>query len=355
MSLIKFDNIGIKAIAACVPSRIEKTINQTKFFDIKKLESFIDMTGIEERRISGTNITSSDLCYQASKKLLNGLTIDKKDISCLIFISQTPDYRMPNTANILQDRLGLNKDIFTLDINQACSGYIWGLIVAYNLCNSGFDNILLCVGDTPSKILSERDSSTSLMFGDCGTATIINKNSKYDSSYFSFNSDGSYAKTVCIPSGGFRNPTSIESLKYKMDNDGNEKNEEQIHMDGLEVFSVSVSVMVKDIKKILNYANIGIDDIDKFVLHQANLYMNNIISKKINVDPAKNLISIRKFGNTSSTSIPLNIAFNKSKVNSDDKLLFEAIGASFTWGSAILKLNDFENFGVFDYIENDFS
>lgn len=350
MSQIKFSGIGIQAISACVPSRIVKTIDQTKYFDIKKLESFIEMTGIEERRISGLETTSSDLCSNAADRLLTELNINVESISCLIFVSQTPDYRMPNTANILQSRLGLKKDILTLDINQACSGYIWGLIVAYNLCNSGFDNILLCVGDTPSKFLSEKDSSTSLMFGDCGTATLINKNENYGESFFSFNTDGSYSNTVFIPSGGYRKPSSFESLKYKTDDDGNEKNEEQIHMDGLEVFSVSVNVMVKDINKILDYAEIQIKDIDKCILHQANLYMNNIISKKIGVNSDQNMVSINKFGNTSSSSIPLNIAFNKSKIKSDDKLLFEAIGASFTWGSAIVKLSNFVNLGVSEYV-----
>lgn len=350
MSQIKFEGIGIQAISACVPSKIVRTIDQTKYFDIRKLESFIEMTGIEERRISDSDITSSDLCFQAADRLLNKLNLDKENISCLIFVSQTPDYRMPNTANILQHRLGLNKGVFTLDINQACSGYIWGLIVAYNLCNSGFENVLLCVGDTPSKLLSEKDSSTSLMFGDCGTASLINKDEKYGPSFFSFNSDGSYSNAVYIPSGGYRKPSSLESFIYKQDEDGNEKNDEQIHMDGLEVFSVSVNVMVRDIKNILHFADRQINEIDKCILHQANLYMNNIISKKIGVNPEQNMFSINKFGNTSSSSIPLNIAYNKTKINNDDKLIFEAIGASFTWGSAIVKLHNFINLGVADYV-----
>ena len=256
---------------------------------------------------------------------------------------------MPNTACILQDRLGLPNKIFSLDINQACSGFVWGLMMAYSLCNSGFDNILLLVGDTPSKFLSPNDTSTSLMFGDAGTAILVNKDVAYGKSYFSFNTDGSYSNVVYIPKGGYRDMSSPDGFVYEKDAEGNEKNKEQIHMDGLEVFSTSINVMTKDIKKLLEYAEMTVDDIDTVVLHQANRFMNKKISKKLGVDPAKEIVSIHKFGNTSCTSIPLNMAFNKGKFGESDRLLFEAIGASFTWGSAIVKLSNLVNCGVEDY------
>ena len=351
MSQITFEGIGIKAISACVPPRIVKTAEQTKYFSDDQLSGFIATTGIDERRITEDSVTSSDLCKQAAETLfenLGGAEIKEK-ISCLLFVSQTPDYRMPNTACILQDKLGLSNKIFSLDINQACSGFVWGVMTAYSLCNSGFDNILLLVGDTPSKFLSPNDTSTSLMFGDAGTAILINKDSAYGKSFFSFNTDGSYRDVVYIPKGGYRDMSSPDGLEYEKDEDGNEKNKEQIHMDGLEVFSTSINVMTKDIKTLLAYAGMNIDDIDTVVLHQANRFMNKKISKKLGVDPAKEIVSIHKFGNTSCTSIPLNMAFNKGKFGESDKLLFEAIGASFTWGSAIINLSCLINCGVEDY------
>jgi len=351
MSQITFENIGIKALSACVPPRIVKTAEQTKYFDPEKLAGFIQATGIEERRVSENGVTASDLCIQAAEKLITEMGMDKNNISCLIFVSQTPDYRMPNTACILQDKLGLKKEIFTLDINQACSGYVWGLITAYTFCNSGFDNILLCVGDTPSKFLSKKDSSTTLMFGDAGTASLITRDVAYGKSYFSFNTDGSYRNTVFIPNGGYRNMSSPVGFEYTKDEEGNMKNQEQIHMDGLEVFSASISVMTRDIRNLLAYADMTIDDIDTVVLHQANRFMNKVITKKLKVNPEREINSIHKFGNTSCTSIPLNMAFNKSKFGTSDKLLFEAIGASFTWGSAIVKLRDLQNFGIEDYVK----
>lgn len=351
MSQISFDGIGIKAISACVPPHIVKTAEQVGFFSEEQLAGFISTTGIEERRVTEDGVTASDLCLQAAEKLFKEIdgTISKEEISCLLFVSQTPDYRMPNTACIMQDKLGLKKDIFTLDINQACSGFVWGLITAYTLCNSGFDNVFILVGDTPSKFLSARDTSTSLMFGDAGTAILINKDASYGKSYFSFNTDGSYRDVVYIPKGGYRDMSSSDGFIYAKDEEGNEKNKEQIHMDGLEVFSTSINVMTKDIRNLLEYAGMTVDDIDTVVLHQANRFMNKKISKKVGVDPTKEIVSIHKFGNTSCTSIPLNMAFNKGKFGESDRLLFEAIGASFTWGSAIVNLSGLVNCGVEDY------
>lgn len=350
MSQISFEGIGIKAISACVPPHIVKTAEQTKYFSEEKLTGFIATTGIEERRVTEDGVTSSDLCKQAAETLFDKLGAEiKEKISCLLFVSQTPDFRMPNTACILQDKLGLSNKIFSLDINQACSGFVWGLMTAYSLCNSGFDNILLLVGDTPSKFLSPNDTSTSLMFGDAGTAILVNKDAAYGKSYFSFNTDGSYRDVVYIPKGGYRDMSSANGFEYEKDEEGNEKNKEQIHMDGLEVFSTSINVMTKDIKNLLAFAEMTVDDIDTVVLHQANRFMNKKISKKLGVDPNKEIVSIHKFGNTSCTSIPLNMAFNKGNFGESDRLLFEAIGASFTWGSAIVNLSGLINCGVEDF------
>lgn len=350
MSQISFEGIGIKAISACVPPHIVKTAEQTKYFSEEQLTGFIATTGIEERRVTEDGVTSSDLCKQAAETLFDKLGAEiKEKISCLLFVSQTPDFRMPNTACILQDKLGLSNKIFSLDINQACSGFVWGLMTAYSLCNSGFDNILLLVGDTPSKFLSPNDTSTSLMFGDAGTAILVNKDAAYGKSYFSFNTDGSYRDVVYIPKGGYRDMSSANGFEYEKDEEGNEKNKEQIHMDGLEVFSTSINVMTKDIKNLLAFAEMTVDDIDTVVLHQANRFMNKKISKKLGVDPNKEIVSIHKFGNTSCTSIPLNMAFNKGNFGESDRLLFEAIGASFTWGSAIVNLSGLINCGVEDF------
>ena len=346
MGKLKFKGIGIEAIAAMIPSERVVTLEQTSNFDTEHLQGFIAKTGIEERRVIDANHTSSDLCKGAAEMIFEANVIGKDEIDALVFVSQSPDYRIPSTSQLLQDRLGLKTDIYTLDINNACSGYIWGLITAYSLCNSGFNNVLLCVGETPSKINSKTDSSTSLMFGDAGSASIIRKDEKFEDHFFSFNSDGSQLKAVYVPAGGFRTPSSAETIAPYIDQEGNTKTLEQLHMDGLTVFSYSVRAMTKDTKSLLEYANYTLDDIDTVVLHQANKFLNDKISKKLGIDDAKQITSLKFFGNTSSASIPLTMAFNADKNFNNDRLLFSAIGAAFTWASAIVKMNGLKNLGV---------
>jgi len=317
--LVKFSGIGIKALSTTVPRNRVKTIEQTKYFSKKRLKDFVDTTGVEERRVADDNICSSDLCYEAAVNLLK----TPVDISVLIFISQTPDYRVPGTSIILQDRLGLSKGTIAFDVNMTCSSYIYGLFLAYSL--AGVGNVLLLVGETMTKITSPSDPATGLLLGDGGSATLITKDDKYGDSFFSLNTDGSYYDSVIIPGGGFRNMSS---------------NDEYIHMDGVEVFSFAISRIPKDVKAIMDFAN---TDIDKIIFHQSNKYMMDVIARKANVDKSKMLYSIHKYGNTSGVSIPLTIADHKVE---DGTLLLNAIGAGFSWGSAIINLVDCKTLDV---------
>jgi len=312
--LVKFSGIGIKAISTTVPGNRVKTIEQTKYFSEKRLKDFMDTTGVDERRVAHSGMCSSDLCYEAAVNLLKETPTD---ISVLIFLSQTPDYRVPGTSIILQDRLGLSTGTIAFDVNMTCSGYIYGLFLAYSLASVG--NVLLLVGETMTKITSPNDNATGLLLGDGGSATLISKDDKYGDSFFSLNTDGSYYDSVIIPGGGFRNMGSSD---------------EYIHMDGADVFSFAISRIPGDVKTIMDFAN---TDIDKIIFHQSNKYMMEVIARKANVDASKMLYSIHKYGNTSGVSIPLTIADHRI---GDGTLLLNAIGAGFSWGSAIIKLVD---------------
>jgi 3-oxoacyl-[acyl-carrier-protein] synthase-3 len=133
MGLVKFNGVGIKALCAAVPSQVVRTIEQTSFFDKRKLENFVSMTGIYERRIAPSGVCASDLCFHAANRLINDFCVNTREIGTLIFVSQTPDYREPATSIVIQNKLGLSTDVYTVDVNQACSGYIWGLFLAYSL------------------------------------------------------------------------------------------------------------------------------------------------------------------------------------------------------------------------------
>ncbi len=341
MSLIKFSGIGIRSISVTVPKRKVLTKDQNNLFDVEHLTKFIETTGVAERRIAEHNVCSSDLCFDAAEKLFEETRINKDEIDVLIFISQTPDYKVPGTSIILQDRLGLKKSTIAFDINLTCSGFVYGLYIAYSLVNnSSINNVLLLVGETLSKITSNEDKSTGLLLGDGGSATLVDKNIKYGESFFSLNTDGSNFRSVIVPAGGYRNMSSELTLKSKVFEDGSIRNEEQLYMDGMDVFSFAVSRIPKDVKRILSFANLGVNDIDKVVFHQSNKYMMDVIAKRSKVELSKMLYSIQRFGNTSGVSIPSAIVDQRDKIENNDTLLLNAIGAGFSWGTVILKLVD---------------
>lgn len=340
MAYYTFNGVGIKGISVTVPKNIEETSKQTKYFTENQLANFIESTGIEEKRIASDQTCASDLCYNAAINLIDNLSIPLDQIDVLIFVSQTPDYRAPSTSILLQNRLKLSKSTIAFDVNMACTGYLYGLLLAYSLLNAGGKNVLLLVGDTLSKVTSQQDKATSLLMGDAASATLISKSKEYGNSYFSFNTDGSNFDAINIPMGGFKNMSSVESLQYKEYEDGSSRNGEQIHMDGMEVFSFAITELPKDIKRLLEYAGKELIDIDKFLLHQANRFLMDTIAKKVKMDKSKILFSINKFGNTSAASIPLTFVHQKSQINKGDLLLLNAIGSGFSWGTMLMNLSE---------------
>ena len=344
MSLIEFDGIGIRGISSVVPANVVNTKDQTEYFDEQHLDSFIQTTGVKSRRLASKNMTAADLCYNAAERLISRLQMDKKDIDIVIFLSQTPDHRIPGTSIILQDRLGLSTSTIAFDINMTCSGFIYGLFVAFSLiAGGGGKNVLFLIGETLSKIISPFDKSTGLLLGDGGSAILISRKDDIDKAYFSLNTDGSYYKSVIIPSGGYREMSSPESLRPLEYEDGSIRNKEQLEMDGLGVFSFAVSTLPKDVKELVEYSGYKIENIDKYIFHQANKFMINHIAKKLKIAKSDKLLySIDKYGNTSGVSIPLTISEERMKINNGDTCLLNAIGAGFSWGSCILKLTNCE-------------
>lgn len=339
MSLFKFRNVGIRAISASVPERIVKTSSLTNYFSQEQLDKFVEATGIVERRFVDPDQCASDLCYSAACNLFDKTDIKREDIDMLIFVSQTPDYKSPGTSIILQNRLGLKKSILVYDVNMTCSGFIHGLLMAYTFLNlSGINNILLLVGDTLSKLISLRDKSTGLLLGDAGTAVLINRGEHYGDSYFSMNTDGANTAGIMIPAGGSRIMSSKETIEYKEYEDGSIRNLEQVVMNGMDVFSFAISELPKDVKHLLDFAGVDINDIDKYAFHQANKFMTEFIAKKLKLDSSKLLVSITKYGNTSGVSIPLTFVENKNLIKEDETILINAIGAGFAYGTALLKL-----------------
>jgi 3-oxoacyl-[acyl-carrier-protein] synthase-3 len=339
MALLQFENIGISGLAAAVPGTIVNNYEYTLYFPKEDVKKIIDKIGIKERRFAGVNTCSSDLCFAAAEKLLTEMDIDRKDIDLLLFVSQTPDYRMPATSLLLQNRLRLSHKTIAFDINLGCSGFIYGLSAVYGFMQQqGIKKALLLDGETRSKVYSPKDRKTAFIFGDGGVAALIEKNEKYGKSYFSLNSDGSREDLIKINAGGYRNPSSVETLKEKVvDEYGNIRNEEQGYMNGEDVFNFVIREIPRDIQSILASSQVSKDSIDYFIFHQANDYMNSYLIKKMKIDREKVPSTIAKFGNTSSVSVPLTIASElQSQLQNKKRLLLSAFGVGMTWASAII-------------------
>lgn len=340
MAIIRYNNVGIKAISACVPQKVMRNADLTYLIPASEIVKTMDYVGIRERRYAEADVCSSDLCVKAANKLFEDNHMAKEEIDALIFISQTSDYHQPATAPLLQHRLGLSTDCLSFDINLACSGYVYGLSVAYAYASmSGISNVLLLVGETMSKTVSQYDKVSTPLFGDAGTATLISKGD-FPEAVFSLHSDGSGSDIIKMQYGGYRKPSCTEGLKVVKDSDGNIRTGEQFFMDGMEVFNFGMSVEPKDIKRVLKECNMSVDDLDLLIYHQANRFMTDFFSKRLKIPSEKTPYSLEKFGNTSSASIPLTIVSEmENAFPNRKKVIVSGFGAGLSWATAMIDLS----------------
>ena len=343
MAFLQFDGVGISAMSAAVPKRVIKNREYTEVWSQEDANEIVDKTGIEERRFSDENTCSSDLCFAAAEKLFADNEINRDDIDLLVFISQTPDYRMPATSVILQHRLGLASKTIAFDITLGCSAFLYGLSVVYGLMEKGnLKKALLLDGETRSKVYSPRDRRSAFLFGDGGVAALIERDPKYGKSTFSLNSDGSRADLIMIPAGGYRHMSSAETVIEKVvDEFGNMRSDEQGYMRGGDVFNFVIREIPRDIKNTLAFTEKTVDDFDYIVFHQANKFINSYIAKKMKLDATRIPSTIAKFGNTSSVSVPLTIVSElQGKLDGKKELLMSAFGVGMTWATAIVPFVD---------------
>lgn len=337
MALLELNNISIKGIANCVPKH---TIYNKDYNWISESERtmLIKTTGIEERRVAEEGVCASDLCLVAAEKLIKDLNWQKEDIGALIFVSQSADYYLPASAIILQDRLGLSKHTLAFDINLGCSGYVYGLHVLGSLMESGkIKKGLLLSGDISTNSTNPKDKSTYPLFGDSGSATALEYDPNAEKMNFIFGSDGSQHQAIIMKGGGAKYKFHDDSLTEKEIDKGIVRHELNLALEGLDIFSFSVKTVPPLVKRLLEETDTPIDNVDYFVLHQANRIINDTIRKKLKQDVEKFPSSLDKFGNTSSGSIPLTInkALN-NKFDSPKKLLFCGFGVGLSWGAVLL-------------------
>lgn len=350
MAILRYKNVGMTSIAACVPKTINSNYDLEGLIPKDNLLKLINFIGIEEKRIADDNVCSSDLCFKAAEQLIKDNNIDKKTIDMVLFLSQTPDYIIPTTAASLQHRLGLSTSTACLDLSLACSGFIYALSTAFSFAtNSGINKVLVLVGETMSKVVNKKDKVNYPLFGDAGTACIVEKGNFLESTFI-LNSDGSGMSSVQIPSGGFRNIFNEESLIHKEREDGNIRRDIDITMDGADTFNHAIYEIPKLVKKVFKESNLEISDIDFFVSHQANRFMIEHIAKRLKIPKEKVPFNIKKFGNTSGASIPLTIVTElKENISGEKNLVLSGIGAGWTFAAANIITNNLKISKLIEY------
>jgi 3-oxoacyl-[acyl-carrier-protein] synthase-3 len=334
MAFFTIKNVAVKGIAASVPAHKEDQ-NDLPFFSNEERQKLVASTGIESRRVSTREICTSDLCLKAAQLLIKDLNWEKDEIDALIFVTQTPDYILPATSCLLQHRLGLKQDCYTLDISLGCSGWIYGLsTIGSLLSSSGLKKGLLLVGDTPSKICSKEDKSTYPLFGDAGTATAVESAPNSDLK-FHVSSNGEGSNAIIVPDGAYRNMVNQDSLIYQKIEENITRNKLQVILDGMDVFSFGTSEAPKSVDGLISNFDLDKETIDYFVFHQANMFMNEKIRKKLKIPVEKVPYSLSRFGNTSSATIPLTMVseIEKELAGSKKKIIACGFGVGLSWGS----------------------
>lgn len=339
MAIFQLPGTRISGIASAVPRNGFDNRDWDAITE-KERDLFIKTVGVERRRVAPKGMTTSDLCESAAIKLLEELNWDPKDIEILIFISQSRDYIIPATAGILQDRLGLPKSCIAYDISLGCSGYVYGLsVIAGQMVTAGIKKGLLMVGDVSTQTTSPHDKSTFPLFGDGGTVTALELDPSAPPMIFNLQTDGSGYKAIIIPDGGIRNLVTPESFTETKVSEGIERNRLHIALDGMEVFQFSLREVPPNIRALIDFSGKYVENIDFFVLHQANKLMNESIRKKLGIPPEKCPYSMGEYGNTSSASIPLTIShvlrekLEKEKVS----LVLSGFGVGLSWGSVYVE------------------
>ena len=343
MGLLQFQNVGISGLAAAVPRKVINNYDPNLYFREEEVKEVIEKIGVRERRFTDQDTCSSDLCFAAAEKLISEMGLNREEIDLLIFISQTPDYRMPATSILLQERLKLPTSTIAFDINLGCSAFLYGLTIAFSMLNSGgFRKALILDGETRSKVYSLKDRKTGFLFGDGGVAALVENKGIFRKSWFSLNSDGSRENLIKIPAGGYRKMSSCETVTEKViDEYGNIRSEEQGYINGADVFNFVIREVPRDFNRLLDFSAVELTSIDYFIFHQANSYINGFLAKKLKLPLDKIPSTIEKYGNTSSVSIPLTIVSElRGELSGHKRLLLSGFGVGLTWGTALVDVED---------------
>jgi len=331
----------LAGISFHLPDRVvtnEQLQAENPDWDMARIES---KTGIKLRHIAAEQETASDLAFLAAQKLLDGMQADRSGIDCLMLCTQSPDYFLPTTACLLQDRLGLPTRCAAFDFNQGCSGYVYGLYLAKALVSAGMAaNVLLLTAETYSKFIHPRDRSVRVLFGDGASASLIHAGSGGARiGNCRLGTDGKGFRNLIVPAGAARLPCTSETKRESADENGCVRTEENLYMDGQELFAFTLARIPALVRDTLAETGLTIDDVDWFVFHQANAFMNEHLRARMRIPKEKAPLCMQEVGNTVSSTIPITLHRNASRVSPGQKVLLVGFGVGYSWGACLLDWN----------------
>lgn len=296
-------------------------------------------SGVSNRFIAKEDETAFDLACVAVEKLSsNGYDLSK--IDGIIFCTQSPDYIMPSNAFLIHKHFNFKSQVWAFDYNLACSGFIYGLSIARGMIATGMaKDVLLINADTYSKYINPNDRATRILFGDAASATVISAMEESEIIDVELASEGSKYDSFYIPSGGIKHPKNEQTKEIEVDLSGNEKSQENIHMNGFGVWKFISKIVPIQINEILKRNNYKIEDFDFVGFHQASKLTLDSLIKSLKIDPEKVYSNLEGIGNTVSASIPILLkdAMDLNKLNRGDLVLLSGFGVGLSWGTIILK------------------
>jgi 3-oxoacyl-[acyl-carrier-protein] synthase-3 len=344
MAQSTINNVRFAGMATCVPRWVISNLEDCPPEERSERERLVRNIGINTRRLCHPWQCFSDLAFEASETLLQSLNWNKDDIDALIVVSQSPDYLIPATAIILQDRLKLKTSTIAFDVNLGCSGYPFGIhLLASMISSGGIKKALLLVGDRCATLNGP-------IFSDAGTATALEFDASAPPMYFDLNSDGSGYKAIMLPVGGHREPFELHhffpvlsqsTLDAVSAAQKNKKFAKDLVMDGLAVLNFSTQVVPPLVEQSLAYAKLQKEDINYYIFHQANRMINETIRKKLKLSPEVVPSSLHDFGNSSGASLPvtMTVRIREQLENGNNKLLLGGFGIGLSWGSCIVDID----------------
>ena len=327
----------IKYVAYCLPEKVVTNEAIVNDFPEWSVEKITEKVGVNQRHVAAEDETATDLAEKAAIKLIEENSIDKDIIDFVILCTQSPDYFLPTSACLLQTRLGLRQDIGAFDFNLGCSGYVYGLSIAKGLIAGGIaENVLLLTAETYNKYLHPKDKGNRTIFGDAASATLMSVDGEAEVLDFALGTNGKGANNLIVKSGASRMPENQNDLTF--DKNGNPVSSDYLFMNGAQIFAFTQRNVPKVINEVLEKNNLAKEDIDMFVLHQANRYMLDFLRNKMDIPEDKFYIFMENVGNTVSNSIPLCLVEARKENRLKGNVLLCGFGVGYSWGAVILKM-----------------